>query len=672
MTNGNRWMTLGLLVLAAGAGYLGFRLATGGSPGTHDGPLEISSEHDPLEPPPNPTGDGGGRPIRVMTEGPPGSRPGGPARNKSEALQAYDGDVEARPVTGLVRNEDGDAVPGALVAARLLTTGASRPLIGDVVASTRTDAEGHFEITGFLRLGETYVLDVSHPEYALTRTSPVEPLKPTTTTQNVVLSAGVHVAGTITDQNGTPLSGVELTAYDLELVSLSPDGIVEGSATSDARGRYEIPHLRLGTKRVVARSHGLANAQRSPLRVRASVETLDFRLAVGHHISGSVVDADTGTGIPDVVVRAQPVGSTPITPRGGSSARLRPGRAAGKTGDTTTTGADGTFRIDGLSGGQHVVSVVSGPGTAVSVNATPGDKDVVLRVQLQGVIAGKVIDAATGEPVTRFSFTVSRGPRPAQTSPAAARRVADPNGAFSAMGVAPGRHHVVVQAPGYAIGIAGPIETGLGERVSGVVVSLERGIIVHGRVVDGSGKPIPGARVAIIEEVQMAASASHPGIVPQRRINALRGATTTFADGSYLLPNVGKGSFHLAVGNPPEHIITETDSFTLTGGEGTIELSDAVLVRAASVTGIVLNGRGRPDHSAVVTAFPDGRVRGGLTLPASTDASGRYRLQGLHPGTWRIAVTVSEGRAKLNARISSSGRTVTLDPGATANVDFRD
>ncbi|NRA96844.1 MAG: carboxypeptidase regulatory-like domain-containing protein [Planctomycetes bacterium] len=665
-------MALGLVVLAAGTGYVGFRLAVGGSARTHDGSLDIG---DRPGPPRSPESGAGTRPrigpIRVMTEGPRNGRPGEPTDRQSQALAAFDGDVEASPVTGSVTNEDKESVPAARVAVRLMTAGARHSRIGDVVASTLTDAEGRFSLVGFHRLGERYVLDVTHPEYALARTPPVNPLKPSTTRRDVVLVPGVHIAGTITNQEGNPLTGVEVTAYDLDLVSLSPGGRVEGRATTDNQGRYEIEHLRRGTKRVVTRAHGLANGQQSPVRLGASVETLDFRLAAGHHIAGRVIDGDTGMGIGDVVVRAQPVGSAQIPSRGGSPARSATG-AGGKSGDTARTAPDGTFRIAGLTRSQHVVSVVRGLGEVGTVNATPGGEDIELRVRLQGTIAGRVVDAATGDPITRFSFTVSRGPRPALVSPAGTRRVADPNGAFAALDVAPGSHHLIVDAPGYARGMAGPVETSLGERVAGVVVRLERAILVHGRVVDAGGSPIAGAGVSIVEELQMAASTTHPGILPQRRMDVHRSGVTTFADGSYLVPNVGKGRFHLTVGDPPRHIVTQTESFTLIGGEGSVEVSEVVLSRAATVTGTVFDEAGRPDYNAVVAAFPAVRVNGDALLSVGTDAQGRYRLEGLRSGTWRIAVTVSRGRMKMKARNGSEGRTVTLESGGRTNVDFRD
>ena len=65
-------------------------------------------------------------------------------------------------------------------------------------------------------------------------------------------------------------------------------------------------------------------------------------------------------------------------------------------------------------------------------------------------------------------------------------------------------------------------------------------------------------------------------------------------------------------------------------------------------------------------------MSGGPPSPAGTDAQGHYRLEGLRPGTWRIAVTVARGRAKMDTRNGSGGRTVTLVPGGTVSVDFRD
>ncbi|MAG55991.1 MAG: hypothetical protein CMJ83_06850 [Planctomycetes bacterium] len=671
MINKNQGIVIGLVALAAFVIWFGNQLAEGDPAAVEPGAL--------ADPGPGGTGSGAANSGTSLKPDyvPLISRPleaGAPAttdRPESSAWAAFDADIEARKITGRVQDGKGTAVAGARVAIRaILSEDVGRPMIGDVVAETRSDEHGGFVMDGFIRLGERYALDVSHPDFAQARVSPLDPLVPSSLEQIVTLRPGASVTGRVTDGKGGALVGVRVTIYDSQARALDPIGVVEGEATTDADGHYAVEHLAEGVKRIAARLKGRATADRSPVRVQGNLVSVNFRLRDGTAISGRVVDVDTQQGVPGVAVRAAPVGQGNVrTGRfGGANAQMIPSPAA--RGDVTETDAQGRFTVPGLGGGLHVVSIVGKRGRGTVANAKSGADDVTLTLKIRGVVTGKVL-ASDGAPITRFSVAISHGSRPAAVAPGLRQRTDDPNGTFTLTDVPPGRHHVVVEAPGYAPGHAGPITTGLGERVGGVVVVLRAGSVVHGRVIAADGDPVPGARMALIEEVQLAASRTHPGILASRRTRVARKLATTFADGSFLVPNIGEGRYVVRVSHP-DYSGTVTQTFQI-AQEATAELPDIVLERGAMIRGVVQDRHGRPDHAATVSAVPDGWKSSRPIPPATTDSEGRFVLGGLKAGRYRIVVVQRRGAFQpIVPAGRRSGEIVTVAAGDRKMVVLRE
>lgn len=82
--------------------------------------------------------------------------------------------------------------------------------------------------------------------------------------------------------------------------------------------------------------------------------------------------------------------------------------------------------------------------------------------------------------------------------------------------------------------------------------------------------------------------------------------------------------------------------------------------RGASLSGTVTEaGSGRPVADAAITLYPagDGRVLAGM----ASGADGRYRLQGLAPGRYRLAIRAAGHRPAQRRIRLEAGRTETLD-----------
>jgi hypothetical protein len=105
-----------------------------------------------------------------------------------------------------------------------------------------------------------------------------------------------------------------------------------------------------------------------------------------------------------------------------------------------------------------------------------------------GVIEGRVVNAATGDPVRRASVSVRR---PGQVYTVETNS----SGGFRVDGLTAGAFTLSVSRAGYLPAGGREFEIGYESRISGIVVSLTPVAVISGRVVDPDGDPISGVTV---------------------------------------------------------------------------------------------------------------------------------------------------------------------------------
>lgn len=303
------------------------------------------------------------------------------------------------------------------------------------------------------------------------------------------------------------------------------------------------------------------------------------------------------------------------------------------------TNADGSFELTGIPSD-----------VTVSLRRSPSERRVVLRRNAE-VPEGKrtelelelpkvrdpvrVLVTGNGEPLELAEVTVlSLDP----DVPLRETLFTDSDGMAEVLDARGLSLRLVVEAPGF------PRRAVVVEQApEAVPVALEQGVIVEGTVTSGRGRTwVEGARVALVSEGN-------------------RRTTLTGAEGRFHFADVAPGAAHLTVSHgelaTAELDVTITRS-TRADRPQTLEPID--LVEPGSIEGEVLDAEGEPVAGArvavglVPTFLPAGALPPGF---AQTDATGRFVLTGVAPGTHTLeALSPVAGRGRSASVEVTAGR----------------
>jgi protocatechuate 3,4-dioxygenase beta subunit len=255
-------------------------------------------------------------------------------------------------------------------------------------------------------------------------------------------------------------------------------------------------------------------------------------------------------------------------------------------------------------------------------------------------VAGRVVDER-GAPVAGASVAfhgASDWSQQADRRYDAITTAAD--GAFRFDAVAAGSFRFSAAHPSFAPG-SSPLVTldGKNER-TGITIELASGAIVRGRVVDGEHKAISGVRVRI-------GTASRRGMIFETPRQA-------YSDDAGAFEVKGLPRRELAAVALHESGSSATRDIDATGGDvANVEL---VIDRTGTIVGVVVDPEGHPIEAAQVSAGPnfrDQRSSGDFSnwrlrgFPEDlTDASGKFTLTGLAPGSYQVTALRSAAAAR--------------------------
>lgn len=269
----------------------------------------------------------------------------------------------------------------------------------------------------------------------------------------VVLKPGAPVSGRVVDASGLAVAGARVVYAGASDWGVRPDDRLDG-VMSAADGSWKFAAIGAGSYRFVARhpSHAPGSSALISLDGVSGKDGVLVTMPVGATVRGKVVDGNQ-----------QPVASAQV--RIGDAGR----NMVGEPPRQVFSADDGTFVVEGLP--RKLMAAVAIAETAasatVAVDTTAGDvRDVVLRVDVTGVIAGIVVDRS-GEPQDGVQVSAMPDFRGGNFDPGAFRLrgriqdLTDGDGHFELVGLAPGSY--VVSASRSASGRGGRPFGGDGE-----------------------------------------------------------------------------------------------------------------------------------------------------------------------------------------------------------------
>ncbi|MBN1917274.1 MAG: carboxypeptidase regulatory-like domain-containing protein [Verrucomicrobia bacterium] len=257
-----------------------------------------------------------------------------------------------------------------------------------------------------------------------------------------------------------------------------------------------------------------------------------------------------------------------------------------------------------------------------------------------GSIIGRVIDADTGEPVTRFTATLTWETYPASDPREKAIALNDDRGGFR-FGTAPSRAcWLDVEADGYA-----PV-TRMVEPVMGVsvrlVVRLFRSAGLTGRVVwESSGEPVPEAFVVVEGRRIRGLGACLPGDAPYGAVDEA---------GAFSIPQVPAGPARVAVtrlwhGPVSDYMPLVEQELVLLPGQ-TTNVVLRVPDQKGNVSGRVITSEGgAPVGDVQVSLHPPFLQPGGAfderpdkPIATTTDSSGAFSFPEVPSGAYQLGL----------------------------------
>jgi carboxypeptidase family protein len=345
-----------------------------------------------------------------------------------------------------------------------------------------------------------------------------------------------------------------------------------------------------------------------------------------------------------------------------------PGLAVAQTTTTTTaTGPDGrpaTVTITRSPDGVNRVVIAPGSqGAGAPAVPLPNGMPARDTTPATGtsVIRGRVLDASTGAPLRKASVRIF-GPQIRENRSA----VTDLEGRYEFTDLPAGQFNLNATKPGYVdfgYGQTTPGEMGktlkVGDKqvVEKIDFTLPRGAVITGRVLDEFGEPMADVQVSVLRN-QFTASGPRP-------VNAGRFATTNDI-GEFRVFGIGPGQYLLAASYRGQMMSVgpvsgDTSGYAVTYYPGTANIADAqrltiglggsvsdvtvmlVATRTARVSGIVVDGQGRPVKQGSVMLVPHSQAFGGPmggggmirpdgTFTINSVAPGDYTLRGMLPG----------------------------------------
>ena len=362
--------------------------------------------------------------------------------------------------------------------------------------------------------------------------------------------------------------------------------------------------------------------------------------------------------------------------------------------------AQGTITVGGGAGTSNRVGPTS---TQPSVPPQPTKPEDLCSVE------GQVVNAVTGEPITRASVLLMRSaPVPGETGPPTSYSTqSNSTGQFVMKDIEPGKYRLTVNRNGYVTftyGASGPMRPGTTlslirqQHLTDLALKLTPQAVITGRILDDEREPVANAQVAL-------QSYRYVNGRKQLTSSPLGGGNTTNDLGEYRLFGVAPGKYYVSVTPMPvgqmfavdRSASAETEEdYVPTYYPGTVDPAaasqldvpaggqlrsiDLVLLkgRTVHVKGHITHGlSGRQNVSIFLAPRNPGAMMGPMRNN-QIDAAGNFDIRKVTPGQYNLTAVLNEGGMSRQARVpvdvggtNVEGLNIVIGPGITVKGHLR-
>jgi uncharacterized GH25 family protein len=342
-----------------------------------------------------------------------------------------------------------------------------------------TNDKGEFAFAA-LAAGTTKLIAMDG-EHAPSASEPVKIGSAPVTGVTITMTPGGVIAGKVVDTENKP---VPFATVRIAGAGRAQAATAARQTTTDKTGAFEVRGLSRLTLQARAESE-IAASKLVPIDLtqKPRMDDVTLTLDVTGTIAGIVVD-EKGKPVPEVSVNAYP----------DMLAGAKAENAALAGFSSATTDGEGKFVIRGLPDDQYrlwATRAFGADGGSWSRNSTParvGEQNARLELPTPGGLEGKV--ALDGEPPKHATVQVGFGaPTPIV------------KGEFFIQDLAPGTYDVTLHSLEFSERIIRDVEVKPADTTDLGTISVEKGRILRGEVVDGSGNPVAGAKIRVGERL---------------------------------------------------------------------------------------------------------------------------------------------------------------------------
>ncbi len=521
------------------------------------------------------------------------------------------------------------------------------------IDSCMTDQNGEAENDRLPK--ETLYAVASHEDFGQGRSKKFEPgSADDIPLVEIILQETGSISGKVTDADGNLMEGININAAYISQ-DMDVENVEEKRTQTGADGLYSFSLLSAGTYRVFVsnNSYGVNANKVRTIEVLSGVDRtgVDFTLGNMVELRGKVINQDDEP-VEGIYVHAV--------------SYLKDGGMPGSGSDETDE--NGEFHVKDAPPGDEVQYQLQGKGYAHTIIRHPMDGEYkILKIKSAGTVKGVVMNTE-GEPVEGAQVYPIRlfSNSPYHNKYKTINTGID--GSFEFTNLDPMDYRFCASAEGYVQKESATVSLDQGESIDSVIIELETGLEIRGRVVDPNGQPLPDALISLLSLTIN----NNSGSWSSSGFEMANFPETAMSDqeGNFVIPDFPPDGDTLIV----QHQGVAPKLFQIVPAMLDQQPFTIQMTEGGAIEGLVLDRTKSPISGAEIRVqnYPENMFR----YVAKTDAKGEYRIEHLGPMSYMVQKVVSIYAKNSEQSFVSNGPGtddslfVTVVEGQTVRADF--